>query len=200
MRALSVIQPWAYALLWLGKDAENRDWRSPPSADLVGRRFVIHASKKLPYAEPIPCKGMLGFWTPTDADQERIVAREAAARAIGFDPPTPHVEVDQGDDSCLDRDKRRAKGAADRARARAMFEAAGKPAPAWARRDAASPEVRARAALNAAARAGQVARPAACSVCRGGGRIEGHHDDYSKPLAVRWLCSSCHGREHRRAG
>lgn len=234
MRALSVIQPWTYALLWLGKDVENRDWRSPPPADLIGQRFCLHASKKLDresaasleddgfvlphevplgaiagsarlrgwvrddgalcnpkvlrhsssltrdeaealvrsrwrlgplllaidqrlsYAEPIPCKGALGFWTPVDEDQERIRAREMLAKAIGFDPPTPHVEPDQSDelglgsrrdpsnpkcrcselmrcDSCIEREDRRRKGAKDRAAARAMFEAAGKPVPAWAR-------------------------------------------------------------------
>lgn len=38
--ALSVKQPWAYALLELGKDVENRSWWTPYRGDLV-----IHAPK-----------------------------------------------------------------------------------------------------------------------------------------------------------
>lgn len=35
-----------------------------------------------------------------------------------------------------------------------------------------------------------------CEVC-GEERVHMHHDDYVKPLEVRWLCVVHHGAEHR---
>lgn len=35
-----------------------------------------------------------------------------------------------------------------------------------------------------------------CEAC-GEKVVEAHHDDYSKPLTVRWLCRICHTRHHK---
>jgi ribosomal protein S27AE len=40
-----------------------------------------------------------------------------------------------------------------------------------------------------------VLQRAPCEAC-GAAESVAHHDDYSKPLAVRWLCPSCHRRHH----
>ena len=55
---------------------------------------------------------------------------------------------------------------------------------------------KARTAVGNALRDGRLVK----GPCEGCGEAEGvqaHHDDYSRPLDVRWLCRSCHGVEHR---
>lgn len=52
----------------------------------------------------------------------------------------------------------------------------------------------ARAAVNRAVRSGRLTKKP-CEVC-GCVDVDGHHDDYSKPLEVRWLCRVHHLIEH----
>lgn len=65
-----------------------------------------------------------------------------------------------------------------------------------------SAQRRAQASLRNAVAAGAIVKPDHCSKCglvpellRS---IQAHHRDYSKPLEVVWLCSSCHGLQHRK--
>lgn len=50
--------------------------------------------------------------------------------------------------------------------------------------------------INNSIRAGRFKRPPTCSKCNSK-RPEAHHEDYSKPLDVLWLCRACHMRHHR---
>ena len=47
---------------------------------------------------------------------------------------------------------------------------------------------------------GELVRPDVCGNCGNsplpGEVIYGHHDDYEKPLHVRWCCRRCHGQYH----
>lgn len=56
----------------------------------------------------------------------------------------------------------------------------------------------ARSKLNHEVRSGRMIRPDFCSECGQCGIIHGHHDDYSKPLDVRWLCFPHHREWHKK--
>ncbi len=43
-----------------------------------------------------------------------------------------------------------------------------------------------------ALRIGKLVRPEHCESCKKKRFAEAHHEDYSKPLTVRWLCTECH--------
>lgn len=49
-----------------------------------------------------------------------------------------------------------------------------------------------------AVKLGMLKRPDECEVCKSTIKIEGHHDDYSKPLEVRWICKCCHYKADRK--
>lgn len=51
--------------------------------------------------------------------------------------------------------------------------------------------------LYSAIKIGKIIRPESCTCCNKKARILGHHPNYSKPLTVVWVCSSCHKKIHR---
>lgn len=57
-------------------------------------------------------------------------------------------------------------------------------------------KINARFRVTNAIRRGKMIRGTKCEVCGKEGKMEAHHDDYKKPLEVKWLCDICHRHEH----
>ncbi len=57
----------------------------------------------------------------------------------------------------------------------------------------------ARKIMTAAVRSKKIIKPKSCTMCNTEvNRIEGHHEDYLKPLEIIWLCCKCHRSLHRK--
>lgn len=61
-------------------------------------------------------------------------------------------------------------------------------------------ERKAHHAVDYALRIGALTRPTRCSVCRSTRKIVAHHDNYTRPLDVVWVCQICHADLHREPG
>lgn len=59
---------------------------------------------------------------------------------------------------------------------------------------------RAHGAVRDAIDAGELTRPDRCDECGMQREIVAHHDDYARPLDVRWLCRRCHLAWHKANG
>jgi hypothetical protein len=56
-------------------------------------------------------------------------------------------------------------------------------------------------AVNNSIRDGKLSKSSHCQNCdKSDCRIEGHHDDYDRPLDVSWFCSACHRGWHKLNG
>lgn len=67
---------------------------------------------------------------------------------------------------------------------------------AWDRSTKKHPKkLAARKAVTYAVKVGKLVKQP-CEGC-GNPLAQAHHEDYEKKLDVRWLCSECHGKEHR---
>ena len=83
MKALTLWQPWAWAICRAGKDIENRSWHAPRW--LIGQRFAIHAAKRRPDdASVVAAWGMAGRPEAVDfaAEVERAPRGAVVATAV----------------------------------------------------------------------------------------------------------------------
>lgn len=71
-------------------------------------------------------------------------------------------------------------------------------------RGGARADERAQKILENEIRYGKLNNPGKCSICNDESRfadgrtaIQAHHDDYNKPLDIRWLCQKCHHEWHK---
>jgi hypothetical protein len=45
MKAITIRHPWPWAICYMGKPLENRDWKPSPYQLKPGEKFAIHAGK-----------------------------------------------------------------------------------------------------------------------------------------------------------
>jgi hypothetical protein len=56
--------------------------------------------------------------------------------------------------------------------------------------------IRAQGLVNSRVKRGLLARKCQCEECGDVGRMDAHHEDYTKPDMVEWLCRKCHTKRH----
>jgi len=62
-------------------------------------------------------------------------------------------------------------------------------------------KINAKDTINRALRRNHLIKPSNCEECDSTqNKLDGHHDDYSFPMVVRWLCRGCHLSWHRANG
>ena len=59
---------------------------------------------------------------------------------------------------------------------------------------------RAKVSVYNAIKSGKLNKLTYCQDCKKTNcRIEGHHEDYTKPLKIIWLCQLCHIKRHKKS-
>ena len=56
---------------------------------------------------------------------------------------------------------------------------------------------KARILVARAVKFGRIKKSNICSICKKKRELHGHHDDYNKPLSVKWVCRICHIEIHK---
>lgn len=80
MKALTLIQPWAWAVAHARKNIENRTW--PPPKGIIGQRIAIHAGKKLDKAV-VAHWGRFAGLIPVDVPTEFVAGAVVAVATVG---------------------------------------------------------------------------------------------------------------------
>lgn len=60
--------------------------------------------------------------------------------------------------------------------------------------------IRAKSKVRTAVQQGKLISHDVCEKCGGTSNVEAHHENYSEPLNVVWLCRSCHMKRHYEIG
>lgn len=84
MKALSIKQPWLYAIMHLGKHIENRNWRPPDW--IIGERIALHASAQRDTLKAIAsCQRIAGEMLPKNIPMGQILATVVIVGFVGID-------------------------------------------------------------------------------------------------------------------